>query len=526
MASMLIKLAVMLIGLLALAASSSLPLSLGSSSRPALEVLQGFEYLPTCAKVATAQLITTCDVIENASNIFFETLHKTYAARLAICEVAEGGLPIPAACAKFIPTPETVSKIAMQGSMLGGLHDSHTTYPKYDAQTAADTVKCTKALGGASQYWTSYSNNLQNAAHICQAKQNEMATEQFMHSAKLAYEMTTQSQELNAHLEQAIKDARESTLKQQNSFATVFNEVATSGKEVLGIASVVMSTAVQLGNFTSSLIAAVSAVASLNGYVDNLKEQLRDVDLDMAFIRDDLEITARRAREADAQFQAAFSNVNDSLSAMNDSIADIPQQLNVAITHAVSSFSEDIFIKVASLIFRYAFAPGFVIITVFFLYKAYGPVSYCIRLYQRLTGNDTTSTPQGMPRRVRRTFKRSWITNAVTISGPAPITGISSRRHSARAVSPLQPAPGRGSVSADTSAVSDADVPVPSVEHDIFDLVDHPLPHGQSQALATMPASSESDVQGCMPDVPAETRFSPRMTMAGRLRGFTAPARV
>lgn len=102
---------------------------------------------------ATSNLLTTCQTLEvpqSSSETAIEDVRSMYAAQLAICEIEGAGAPIPANCQFNVPA---------------SLTSDHAFLKKGSKQLE----RCLGTLESRPQWWTSYSNNKQNAILLCQA---------------------------------------------------------------------------------------------------------------------------------------------------------------------------------------------------------------------------------------------------------------------------------------------------------------------------------------------------------------------
>lgn len=131
----------------------------------ALQVLNSLQTSPTCNRLAASDLITSCQSIESpnpASETFLEDLRSTYAAQLAICEISDAGLPIPSSCDTFTFKVGRNKKKSLRKSQ-------NNQEKNYRIDDKRQLSQCLQALESRPQYWTSYSNNRQNAMIMCQA---------------------------------------------------------------------------------------------------------------------------------------------------------------------------------------------------------------------------------------------------------------------------------------------------------------------------------------------------------------------
>jgi hypothetical protein len=145
----------------------------------AVQILESIESAPSCYRLATVSLIDTCQELESSvtAEVSLASIRETYAVRLAMCELASAGSNTPSQCEHFVPTaaacnsksppPKRLWTLRSQSSDLKSL--GTTCYP--DA-SPSHTRRCLSALNGTPQWWTSYSNALQNVLIVCQAGRN------------------------------------------------------------------------------------------------------------------------------------------------------------------------------------------------------------------------------------------------------------------------------------------------------------------------------------------------------------------
>lgn len=124
----------------------------------ALDLLDALQSSPSCIRLATSTLLTSCQTIDgHQTSAIEETLDEIrslYAARLALCEISSAGLNLPPEC-----------KLLHLGNDLGGSAAKSNLHKVGTRQIR----ECLQSLESRPQWWTSYSNSRQNAAIMCQA---------------------------------------------------------------------------------------------------------------------------------------------------------------------------------------------------------------------------------------------------------------------------------------------------------------------------------------------------------------------
>jgi hypothetical protein len=141
----------------------------------AVTLLESLESAPSCYRVATLSLINSCQSLERISLTEY-ALYKTreeYAAKLAVCELSGAKAKITPHCAEFMPCASACRKAKSPG-FLRRSHQTEGVPGKacYPDVTRSQVNKCISALHSKPQWWTSYSNALQNVVVICHASRS------------------------------------------------------------------------------------------------------------------------------------------------------------------------------------------------------------------------------------------------------------------------------------------------------------------------------------------------------------------
>jgi hypothetical protein len=114
----------------------------------AIALLESARQSPSCQRLATANLLSSCKDLQQTieTEYHVQELQSLYAINLAICE-----LPVST-------TPDACDFVR-----------SNDGKRKAQSSINRNIRKCLSALESRPQWWTSYSNNNQNAMTICQA---------------------------------------------------------------------------------------------------------------------------------------------------------------------------------------------------------------------------------------------------------------------------------------------------------------------------------------------------------------------
>ncbi len=119
----------------------------------ALELLASIQTSPSCNRIAASTLLDSCHAIEGSERdreTSIEDFRSIYAAQLAMCEIGSANSVKPQSCEALT----TAARIKSKGAR---------SIPKDQLS------KCLQSLESRPQWWTSYSNNRQNAGVMCQA---------------------------------------------------------------------------------------------------------------------------------------------------------------------------------------------------------------------------------------------------------------------------------------------------------------------------------------------------------------------
>jgi len=141
----------------------------------AVTILETLETAPSCHRVATLTLINSCQSLERSASTevaLYET-REEYATKLAMCELSGAKASISSICANFIPSSKTCRKNRSNGFFRRSQQTEdvpgEVCYPEVSRHQVR---QCISALHSKPQWWTSYSNALQNVVVVCQASRS------------------------------------------------------------------------------------------------------------------------------------------------------------------------------------------------------------------------------------------------------------------------------------------------------------------------------------------------------------------
>ncbi|KAJ5983829.1 hypothetical protein N7481_005928 [Penicillium waksmanii] len=272
----------------------------------AVQLLDSMKSSPSCNRVAVTRLVTSCQFAggkdtSDLQTYEYETLDRIrsmYAARLAICELNDAGASVPVPCIPVAVSPPHKSKFRF----------SFTTKPQ-PPDTGIDLLpddvlgKCLKALESRPQWWTSYSNNRQNAMVICQAARIEVEREELL---DLHRAIVKTSSKLHEGLEAALQNAAMESSR-HNTFLEEVRGIQERLAADLEISASVTQNALHrlLQEIRSGLdsiaTSASSVMNNLRGEAGTLAKELRDTSASVRSLQDTLhevqENTISRSQE-------------------------------------------------------------------------------------------------------------------------------------------------------------------------------------------------------------------------------------
>ncbi|KAJ5899369.1 hypothetical protein N7495_004113 [Penicillium taxi] len=172
----------------------------------AVQILDALNISPSCNRIAADTLMTSCQSIGSKDGVRIEIndvldrVRSIYAARLAICELDGAFASIPTSCLP-VAVASKVPKSRFYFDIFSKPHSRDV-----NAEDISDKVlqPCLKALESRPQWWTSYSNNRQNAMVLCHAARHEAEKEDIL---SLHKDITDSSIKLNKGLQAAIQKA-------------------------------------------------------------------------------------------------------------------------------------------------------------------------------------------------------------------------------------------------------------------------------------------------------------------------------
>jgi hypothetical protein len=143
----------------------------------AITILDSLKSAPSCHRLATASLVDSCSSLERSRDgeTSLAEEREKYAARLAMCELMGAKIVVPHQCSYFVP--ETVGcpkQMHAMGFNMWRRGSGENKKPCFREVSTVQMENCLAALNERPQWWTSYSNALQNVLIVCQASRNSV----------------------------------------------------------------------------------------------------------------------------------------------------------------------------------------------------------------------------------------------------------------------------------------------------------------------------------------------------------------
>lgn len=141
-----------------------------------MQVVDALATQSTCHQAAAGQLLVTCKGVgvnmakEDGRHELLEKAKSVYAVRVAVCETGEGRADVPSTCKPILDIPQRLEH-------------------EIDVISSRTLAPCLGALMEEHFYWTSYSNNRQDANILCQATTLESTRLEALHSYRKLAEL-------------------------------------------------------------------------------------------------------------------------------------------------------------------------------------------------------------------------------------------------------------------------------------------------------------------------------------------------
>ncbi|KAK3678562.1 hypothetical protein LTR78_001860 [Recurvomyces mirabilis] len=165
-----------------------------NAAKTELAAIKKYQSLPTCERLATGALLTSCASLERPVSVnpddpapgadaLVRDQQQLYAARLSVCRLNHTGNPIPKACLPLLPTERNTKRKWLTG-ILGKATSHETSYPDYERDSEAHAGACIKALyhEGNGQAWTTYETSGHSMIVTCRSLRDDVERDE-----KIAY---------------------------------------------------------------------------------------------------------------------------------------------------------------------------------------------------------------------------------------------------------------------------------------------------------------------------------------------------
>ncbi|KAF2149553.1 hypothetical protein K461DRAFT_48432 [Myriangium duriaei CBS 260.36] len=303
-----------------------------------LDVVNLVQDLPPCNKIATSLLMHTCVSSPGSNANAMESLSTVYGTRLAVCELYNAGADIPAACTKFVPSQDMLGKLTAKGFIRnGGLTDPQFSYHAYDANTAAASQKCTKALYNKPQTWTSFSNSRQNSLAICQAMRVEIDKDELV---SILAEVKRQSDEFSQtshssleilrQLHEFAKQTHEQYLESQTIISdtsiSLANALNVTNNDVVDLVSFLTEASVAMYNLNndvqSSLVLVAGQIHNLSGDLVEAQQAMAEFGEELGYLDRQISTARQTVLLLEKTTAATADNISSTLDDMNNMAKD------------------------------------------------------------------------------------------------------------------------------------------------------------------------------------------------------------
>ncbi|KAI9743177.1 MAG: hypothetical protein M1835_002975, partial [Candelina submexicana] len=258
----------------------------------AMQLLTTLESSPSCHRLATVTLLSSCQNLEGSTKItdlstetseaIQDEIKSIYAARLAVCELLGASAAVPLHCSAFIPS-QPVKEKGWFGSQSKRQTKAGPPKSRYDDLNARQLGQCLTSLESRPQWWTSYSNARQNAVVMCQAARTEIDRDEMLELHKamagvtsdLSEAMSKTVHQSHAQLEeqrvfaQAVKDFQKRLLRD-------LDDASSGAKTYFGSLMREVDAAVQ-GILRRIVTTAQAAEGSLHDLQQNVMKSNDDV---------------------------------------------------------------------------------------------------------------------------------------------------------------------------------------------------------------------------------------------------------
>lgn len=245
----------------------------------AMELLSSMQSSPSCYRLATSNLLNSCQSIQGSSTDKEHNLDLTkslYAARLAVCEIISADAAAPDHC-KTLSLP---------------LSKTQSLYEHLSGKEYASLGRCLQALESRPQWWTSYSNSRQNAVVICEAARKDIDKGKVINTSHCESIKLTISQDevikvhklsVDAHrsadeaLVKAVKHAGDELNKQQHEFKRMCDKLQAQLVQDLE------ATSDQSKSYFDGMVSKVDS--AIQALFDRMKAAATEVNADVATIQ-------------------------------------------------------------------------------------------------------------------------------------------------------------------------------------------------------------------------------------------------
>ncbi|KAL6714378.1 hypothetical protein ACLMJK_007801 [Lecanora helva] len=220
----------------------------------ALELLASLQTSPSCNRLAASSLLDSCQSIEDSQSDaeeIIEDYRSIYAAQLALCEIGSANPAMPQSCDQLVAVTKS------RGKGTRSVHKDRLNH-------------CLQSLESRPQWWTSYSNNRQNAGVMCQAARIDIEKGQLHKS------MVETNAEASSALGRATKQANSALEQLQSDFTLARNAFQTQLHQELE------SSSEQVASFLGRLLKSMET--AIHGAMGQVLSSTKDITSETAIL--------------------------------------------------------------------------------------------------------------------------------------------------------------------------------------------------------------------------------------------------
>ncbi|EEP76398.1 predicted protein [Uncinocarpus reesii 1704] len=287
----------------------------------AIRLLDSMQSSSSCNQRAVTDLLMSCQALEGNQrehdqdfSLQLDQFKSLYAARLAVCELRGAGATVPDKCLPILNSSKENTEPQF--------HETFHRGSKEHRGVPAQLESCLHSLESRPQWWTSYSNNRQNAAVMCQAARFDIERDELLkHHRKLAKITFGLTESLN----QSLTDAANEAVK-QHVFLNLINDLRS--RIIADLQDVDVTARTRFASFVSELEVQIRQTSS------ETKEFMADILSDTGLLSKDIRSSIQSIQDLKERVNEAYIELmkrnSESAAAAQEN-----QQANIEVVSAV-----------------------------------------------------------------------------------------------------------------------------------------------------------------------------------------------